>query len=535
MKPKERFFNTAGPNIASDHYTLDPLKRVDWEEISMLIDSKKYFIMHAPRQTGKTSMLLKVMETLNREENYHAVYANIEAAQACRNRVDAGISTVCSAVVGSIDLYLGDLAPRKWLNSEGRDVETEDRLNKLLTEWARSSDRPVVLMLDEVDALVGDTLISLLRQIRAGYAQRPGAFPHSVILCGVRDVRDYRIHTSDHEIITGGSAFNIKSKSLTMGNFTPDEMRRLYAQHTDETGQTFDDGIFAELWEDTAGQPWLVNALGYQMTWENRAARDRSVPITLDMYWNAREELIQSRATHLDQLADKLREERVRRVIAPLLASADMDADFRDDDLQYLDDLGLIRRRPGIQISNRIYREMLPRELTSPTQDSITGQQTAWYVKPDGWLDMPRLLAAFQQFYREHADSWLEKYAFKEAGPQLLLQAFLQRIVNGGGRVNREYGLGRRRVDLLAEWPTDNTQGYFGTVQRIVIELKVLHGSLDATIAEGLEQTADYADRSRADEAHLVIFNRRPNVPWDDKIWHRHDTHGKWAISIWGA
>ncbi|MEZ5449353.1 MAG: hypothetical protein R3E89_10315 [Thiolinea sp.] len=107
-------------------------------------------------------------------------------------------------------------------------------------------------MLDEVDALVGDTLISLLRQIRAGYAQRPQAFPQSIILCGVRDIRDYRMHTAHEEIITGGSAFNIKAKSLVMGNFTAEEVRTLYQQHTAETGQVFEDAIFPELWGKTA-------------------------------------------------------------------------------------------------------------------------------------------------------------------------------------------------------------------------------------------------------------------------------------------
>ncbi|MFW2132571.1 hypothetical protein [Ectothiorhodospira haloalkaliphila] len=109
--------------------------------------------------------------------------------------------------------------------------------------------------LDEVDALVGDTLISLLRQIRAGYPQRPDAFPQSILLCGVRDVRDYRLHQEGAQVITGGSAFNIKAESLRMGNFTEEERQTLWQQHTDETGQTFDPTIFQELWEDTHGQP----------------------------------------------------------------------------------------------------------------------------------------------------------------------------------------------------------------------------------------------------------------------------------------
>ncbi|MEZ5476337.1 MAG: hypothetical protein R3E95_02205 [Thiolinea sp.] len=192
-------------------------------------------------------------------------------------------------------------------------------LTTLLGQWAQLSDQPIVLMLDEVDALVGDTLISLLRQIRAGYAQRPQAFPQSIILCGVRDIRDYRMHTAHEEIITGGSAFNIKAKSLVMGNFTAEEVHALYQQHTAENGQVFEDAIFPELWEDSKGQPWLVNALGYEMTWEDRSARDRSTPITLERYKAARERLIRSRQTHLDQLTDKLREPRVNRVVEAIL------------------------------------------------------------------------------------------------------------------------------------------------------------------------------------------------------------------------
>ncbi len=104
---------------------------------------------------------------------------------------------------------------------------------------SKLNEKPVVLFLDEVDALVGDTLISLLRQIRAGCNDRPESFPQSIGLCGVRDVRDYRMTMSDGEVITGGSAFNIKAESLRLGNFSRAQLLALYAQHTAATGQLF--------------------------------------------------------------------------------------------------------------------------------------------------------------------------------------------------------------------------------------------------------------------------------------------------------
>lgn len=532
----ERFFNNAGPTIPADHYHLDPLTRLDWDEIQHLIEAKRYFVLHAPRQTGKTSTLLAIMQALNEAGHYVCAYANIEGAQAARGDETQGIPAACDALVNAIQLYLGHAELQGWYEAHKKTIAPQHLLTQILQQWAKTSPKPTVLLLDEVDALVGDTLISLLRQIRAGYAQRPDAFPQTIVLCGVRDVRDYRMQQGDGEVITGGSAFNIKAASIRMGNFSEAESRALWLQHTEATGQSFAEEIFAELWEDTRGQPWLVNALAYELTWHNRILRDRSRPVTLTDYKQARESLIQSRTTHLDQLADKLKEKRVHAVISRLLSTLDdRTEDLPMDDLQYVEDLGLITLRPQVRISNRIYQEILPRQLTWSTQVMIANQETSWYLTPDHRLDMAKLLTAFQQFFREHSDSWSEGFDYKEAAPQLLLQAFLQRIVNGGGRISREYGLGRKRTDLLIEWPTDPEQGMYGPLQRIVIELKLLRGSIDSVIATGLEQTADYCARVGADEAHLIIFNRSPDISWDEKIWQRDGEYQGRVISLWGA
>ncbi len=537
---KERFFNTAGPVKATKHYHIPLIDRMDWDEIKRLIDDERYFIFHAPRQTGKTSTLLAIMAALNQTGEYRAVYANIEAVQAARGNAERGIPAICSIIADSINFYTKDSKITQWFYDNSGRIPVDDLLKQLLSFWSsrpatkRSGQIPTVLLLDEVDALVGDTLISLLRQLRAGYTQRPEAFPQSVILCGVRDVRDYRMEQPGGEIITGGSAFNIKAKSLRMANFTEKETTALILQHTEATGQSFESSIFPELWEDTKGQPWLVNALAHEMVWEDKTARDRTLSIDLERYFAARERLIQSRATHLDQLADKLREDRVRRVIAPLFANIDGDPAFRDSDLGYVEDLGLINRRPQVHISNRIYREILPRELIISTQEGLSHQQ-AWYLTEDHRLDMPKLLIAFQQFFRENSQSWIERFDYKEAGPQLLLQAFLQRILNGGGRLHREYGLGRKRTDLLMEWPLDQEKGMYGEVQRVVLELKILRGNLETQLPKALVQTLEYADIAGANEAHLIFFNRDNDVKWEDKIWHRQDHHEGRMVNVWGC
>ena len=146
----------------------------------------------------------------------------------------------------------------------------------------------------------------MLRQLRAGYARRPAGFPQSVVLCGVRDVRDYRIHSgSANEIVAGGSAFNVKAKSLRLGDFSRDEVTALLGQHTAETGQAFTAGALELVWERTQGQPWLVNALAADACFENKEGRDRSRHIDTEAILATQERLILRRETHLDQLAEQ--------------------------------------------------------------------------------------------------------------------------------------------------------------------------------------------------------------------------------------
>ena len=122
----------------------------------------------------------------------------------------------------------------------------------------------------------------------------------------------------------------------------------------------------------------------------------------------------------------------------------------------------------------------------------------------------------------------MERFDYREAGPQLLLQAFLQRIVNGGGRIEREYGLGRGRTDLLILWPQSDR------VRRFVVECKVLHKGLERTIREGLEQTAGYMDRCAAEAGHLVIFDRDEERSWEEKVFCRREPAGGTEVVVWG-
>ena len=524
-----RDFNTAGPVRADQHYCIPPLDRLNLSEVLALVAKARYFVLHAPRQTGKTSALLALRNLLNggSEGDYRCVYVNVETAQMARENVGLAMTNILHAIRREARTTLGDARAGEIARSLDATIDPNGVLGEFLALWCEADPRPLVLLIDEIDALVGDSLISVLRQLRAGYPGRSERFPQSVVLCGVRDVRDYRIHaSSEKQVIAGGSAFNIKARSLRLGDFTEAEVRALLGQHTGATGQQFTPEALDAVWEQTRGQPWLVNALAKEMCFEHEAVRLRQPPIAEHEVYEAREALILRRETHLDQLADKLREPRVRRVIEPLLSGGD--AKYSDRDREYVRDLGLVAPDPPLRIANPVYAEVVPRELTWVLEDQMP-QQTAWYVEPDGSLSLDKLLAAFQQFFRENSEHWVERAEYREAGPQLVLQAFLHRVVNGAGRIEREYALGSRRVDLLIIWPSRT-----GAPGRFVVECKLLRGGRAQTVEKGLEQTAAYMDLCGAGAGHLVIFDVRPGKSWGDRVF-REDRVGEGRrIVVWG-
>jgi BioD-like phosphotransacetylase family protein len=156
----ERFFNTAGPNRPDKNYTIDPLSRFDLDDVLMLIRQQKYFVLHAPRQTGKTSCMLALRDYLNQHGEYIAVYANVEGGQASRNNVKSVVKSTVDTLSEEARLILrNDIA--RYVRNSVQDEGEDAMLTTFLRRLSEALDKPLVLIIDEIDALVGDSLVSV--------------------------------------------------------------------------------------------------------------------------------------------------------------------------------------------------------------------------------------------------------------------------------------------------------------------------------------------------------------------------------------
>ncbi|BAZ89101.1 hypothetical protein NIES932_05700 [Raphidiopsis curvata NIES-932] len=488
-----KHFNTAGPCQSDIHYMLSPTVRLP--DLKALIDGRNYFIIHAPRQVGKTTAMIALAQELTDSGQYTAVMLSVEVGSGFSHNPQQAEQVILEEWKQAIKFYLPkELQPSYW-PERGAD----SGIGKTLSEWSGQSPRPLVIFLDEIDSLTDEALIFILRQLRSGFPRRPQGFPHSVGLIGMRDVRDYKVKSGGSERLNTSSPFNIKAESLTLSNFTLSEVEELYLQHTQATGQVFTPEAIHQAFYLTDGQPWLVNALARQAT--QVLVKDITQPITAEVINRAKEILIQRQDTHLDSLAERLREDRVKTIIEPILAGEDL-PDVPQDDIRYVLDLGLCRDRgQGLEIANPIYREVLPLVLSYTTRASIGVIEPRW-LNEQGELLPDELLEAFLEFWRQHGEPLLKSAPYHEIAPHLVLMAFLHRVVNGGGTLEREYAIGSGRMDICLR---------YGKVV-MGIELKVRREKLDP-LTKGLTQLDKYLGGLGLDTGWLVIFDRRAGLP----------------------
>ncbi len=493
-----RSFNIGGPCKADIDFMLPPEQRLP--SIRQLIDDQRYFVLHAPRQVGKSTALLTLGDTLTAEGKYASVMLSVETGVPYET-----LDRAVPAILGSWRSRAENRLPEELQPPPWPTADPSTAIGDALRGWARSCRRPLVLFLDEVDSLAPGVLGPLLRQLRDLYNDRPKGFPWSLALVGMRDVKDYVLAAGGTGRSGAGSPFNILAGSLTMRDFTRDEIAELYAQHTAETGQVFETAAVDRAWELTLGQPWLVNALAREAV--GVLVRDRSQPVRVADIDEAKETLVRTRPHHLQSLGSRLRDPRVRPVIEAVMTGGDV-PDVPEDDLQYIRELGLVRYEDAgpLRLANPIYADAMPRALAATIQMGMPAPGPGW-LDDTGRLDPVRLLTGFLLFWREYGYRMLKAAPCKEIAAQLVLLTYLHRVANGGGSVMPEFSVLSGRIDLcLRKGPV--TLG---------IELKVWRDDRPDPLSKGLVQLEQYLTRLTGTgpkvAGWLVIFDQRPGLP----------------------
>ncbi|MFP3089911.1 PD-(D/E)XK nuclease domain-containing protein [Treponema sp. TIM-1] len=525
MKRPVRFFNTTGPCNPEDHYMLPPADRLVGAQLHRYIRDKLYWVLHAPRQTGKTTFLQSWMREINSGDEAIAGYVSVERCQGVAE-AERAMPDICKAVqeyASAFGLPVPELGT----------AAANSMLSDILMDWSRlAAPKSLVVLFDEVDVLEGETLISFLRQLRGGFARRgPGLFPASIALVGMRDLKDYITAAKGGVAPNPGSPFNIKEDSATLTNFSRADLTALFAQRTAETGQEISAEALDYVYEQSQGQPWIVNSLFKRATMRVLDETSRET-VRIGHIQEAREQMILARETHLDALGQRLRDPKIKWVIESIFVGTNNPSMGRTNpDVELAMDLGLITwsSNKGFIIANPVYEEILTRYLNSGYHDNMPPPSSWRWQKEDGSLDMDSLLGEFQLFWQTNSEIWEQTAEYTEAFPHLLLMAFLQWITNGEGRIEREYAAGRGRMDLAVEYHKEWN----------IIEIKLLRKgqTFEMVKAQGIKQVLHYRDtfsggqgsvQAQVKGCYLVIFDRRPEAKgktWEERItWTVEDT-----------
>jgi hypothetical protein len=488
------------------------------ESVKELIDTEQYFFLHAPRQSGKTTTVLAVVDEVNSRGSHYAMYCSLEGLRELDDTDQAmkllGIYLARALQTSTVEA-LKEVAKSDFL-AEIRSLPDFSAIPALLFFTALSArlDKGLVVFFDEVDSLVNLPLLSFLSQLRIGYVGRAKSpFPSSIALIGMRNIKDYKVKIRPESDSLGSSSpFNIIAKALTISDFTEAEVRALYAQHTEATGQIFEDEAVKKAWSWSEGQPWLVNALAREtvqeiLTW------DYGRPVTGELIDQAADILMRRQDTHIDSLLARLNEPRVKRFLEPMMMlSTDSpkpnpgeNTDTLDNDLQYCLDLGLLKNDKALRPANPIYASVFVRYFGKNAYRALPRGLVGQFQVGDKLL-MTDLLKAFQKYWAGVSEEFLAGVRYLEKGPLMLLCAYLEKIGNGSWVVTLNYAVGDGYADILVA----------RAKQKYILELKIKQN--EKSRKKSLEQLLGYMDHFLVSEGWLVVFDRDSEKPWVQKI-----------------
>lgn len=512
-----RFFNTSGPVNGKDHYCIPPISRIDTKRIWQLILQKKYFLIRGPKQSGKTSYLLALAQAINQKGQLKCLYFNVESLRGIQENMEESIKSVLFEIASRArdtfdDDYLEDMVTGI-LQKRG----SFHALNELLTQWSKRSDQPIVLLVDEIDTLKGNVLTSFLSQIRAGYDKRPTFFPQSIIFCGTHDVIEKQ--------------FNIKDTTITISYFSRDEMESMLGAYCLKHDMEIDGDAMQLIWKYSNGQPWIISTIASELFYEMLPYKNIKRIHTADIA-EAISNIIEKKGNHLEYLIDQLRDERVQKCMVPMLMGESIAENLREDDVNYIRELGFIKDGHPIELANDLYKELLPRALFNPVLYLINFDEKE-LTTDRGHIDTEKLLKEFQAFFQNHADRLVPLINYGNAGSILIFQALLQKLTEWNATVTRTYALDQGYVALEVHRDYPGEQNLLFYIKHFNLKSSDQTRQIIQTLMDdyGLFAINHY---EHTDEVHLIGFNLNPSFLWEEKLFLAHKDRAGKNVTVWG-
>ena len=513
-----KVFNTTAVCIPEKHYMVDLSERV--KEIKKLVDSGKYFTINRARQYGKTTTLNALCPAL--QENYLVLNISFEGL------TDAGVQTegifaqtISRLILDQYEFY-GITIPDKIVSTleeyNRMDPErlTLDKLYRTFRRWIAGSEKPVVLIIDEVDRVTNNQVfIDLLGLLRDGYIAREAkgvkSF-QSVILSGVTDVKHLKGKIREDDQHKENSPWNIAADFTIDMSLSETGIKGMLdeyeADHRTGMGTA---SIAKQIRDYTNGYPFLVSRI-CQLIDENivptqfanlrDAWTENGIEAAVKM-------IISEDNTLFDSIMGKLRTmPELRSQLKEILFEGDTIAHLPDnDDQKQLRMYGfIVNDHNTVAIANRIFEMRLYNYYIGESRFSDEMRGDALDHKPEfikgEKLDIPLIMERFietQKYIRKLNDEAAEKKFLEEEGREKFL-TYLSPIINGVGTFSvEEQTRDRKRMDVVIH--------YRG--KRYIIEMKIWHGK--SRNEDGERQITGYLDRFRLTTGYMLSFNFNKN------------------------
>lgn len=495
----ERYFNITGCCNPQEHYMVNLDSRL--AQIKKMIDRGQYFCINRGRQYGKTTILGALEKYL--ENDYIVVSMDFQ-----------GLST---SEFATEEIFVKAFARELWLNQEARNLMSNNiqaEIKKMkssasfmmadlficISEWCMESERPVILLIDEVDQASNNQIfLDFLAQLRLYYLQkskRP-AF-QSVILAGVHDIRNLRQKIRPDAEHRHNSPWNIASSFNVDMSFSTKDIEGMLEQYENDhkTGMNIEK-ISQLIYDYTSGYPVLVTEFCKIM--------DESVGWSEQGVIEANKQILIKKTPLFESLIGKLEDNEFLRKLLYGILFKGQKIPYNPDDAT-IDDAfmyGFVKNEHGlIEVANRVFEVRIYNWFISiETTDSLIfaeGVNDKNQFISGNQLNVELILEKFIQHFNEIYGSQPDK--FKEDDGRKLFLLYLRPIINGTGNYYIEAQTrDQRRTDVIVD--------YLG--KQYIIELKIWHG--DEYNTKGEQQLSEYLDYYHIDKGYLLSFNFNKN------------------------